>query len=95
MAGGKLKVAPLISHRFSIEKAATAYDVITGKKKETFLGVLLTYSETVEKLEDSKVVRFTAQTFNPSNNVKLGVLGAGLYANSTLLPVIKNDKDFD
>ena len=95
MAGGKLKVAPLISHRFSIEKAATAYDVITGKKKETFLGVLLTYSETVEKLEDSKVVRFTAQTFKPSNNVKLGVLGAGLYANSTLLPVIKNNKDFE
>ena len=95
MAGGKLKVAPLISHRFPIEQAATAYDVITGKKKETFLGVLLTYSETVEKLEDSKVVRFTAQTFKPSNNVKLGVLGAGLYANSTLLPVIKNNKDFE
>ncbi len=95
MAGGKLKVAPLISHRFPIEQAATAYDVITGKKKETFLGVLLTYSETVEKLESSKVVRFNAQTFNPSNNVKLGVLGAGLYANSTLLPVIKNNKDFE
>ncbi len=95
MAGCKLKVVPLISHRFPIEQAATAYDVITGKKKETFLGVLLTYSETVEKLESSKVVRFNAQTFNPSNNVKLGVLGAGLYANSTLLPVIKNNKDFE
>ena len=95
MASGKLKVAPLISHRFPIEQAATAYDVITGKKKETFLGVLLTYSETLEKLEGSKVVRFTAQTFNPSNNVKLGVLGAGLYANSTLLPIIKNNKDFE
>ena len=95
MAGGKLKVAPLISHRFPIEKAATAYDVITGKKKETFLGVLLTYSETAETLESSKVVRFNAQTFNPSNNVKLGVLGAGLYANSTLLPVIKNNKYFE
>jgi predicted dehydrogenase len=95
MAGGKLKVTPLISHRFPIEKAATAYEVITGKKKETFLGVLLTYLETVEKLEGSKVVRFNAQTFKPSNNVKLGVLGAGLYANSTLLPVIKNNKDFE
>ena len=27
--------------------------------------------------------------------VKLGVLGAGLYANATLLPVIKNNKDFE
>ncbi len=43
LASGKLKVAPLISHRFPIEKAAEAYEVITGKKKEPFLGVLLTY----------------------------------------------------
>jgi predicted dehydrogenase len=34
-------------------------------------------------------------TFKPANNVKLGVLGAGLYANATLLPVIKNNKDFE
>jgi predicted dehydrogenase/threonine dehydrogenase-like Zn-dependent dehydrogenase len=95
MAGGKLKVAPLISHRFPIEKAAIAYEVITGKKKETFLGVLLTYSEAVEQLESSKVVRLNVPTFKPANNVKLGVLGAGLYANSTLLPVIKNNKDFE
>ncbi len=44
MAEGKLKVAPLISHRFPIEKAADAYQVITGKKKQEFLGVLLTYT---------------------------------------------------
>src|SRR5512140_2121093 len=42
MSSGKLKVQPLISHRFPIEDAATAYEVITGKKKQPFLGVLLT-----------------------------------------------------
>ena len=31
----------------------------------------------------------------PSSIVKLGVLGAGLYANATLLPVIKKNKDFE
>ena len=45
MAKGKLKVKPLITHRFPIEQATQAYDVITGKKKEPFLGVLLTYPE--------------------------------------------------
>jgi hypothetical protein len=45
MAGGKLKVEPLITHRFPIEQGSKAYDVITGKKKEKFLGVLLTYTE--------------------------------------------------
>ncbi|MCE9645636.1 MAG: bi-domain-containing oxidoreductase [Chloroflexi bacterium] len=95
MAGGKLKVTPLISHRFPIEKGIQAYEVITGKKKEAFLGVLLKYPETVEKLESSKVVRFNVPAFKPSNNVKLGVLGAGLYANATLLPVLRNNKDFE
>ncbi|MBI2758809.1 MAG: bi-domain-containing oxidoreductase [Chloroflexi bacterium] len=102
MAGGKLKVQSLISHRFPIEKAAAAYEVITGKKKESFLGVLLTYPETVEKLESLKVARFNLQTRRPErvegfkpSTCKLGVLGAGLYANATLLPVIKNIKDIE
>ena len=102
MGNGKLKVAPLISHRFPIEKAATAYEVITGKRKEPFLGILLTYPEAVEKLEKpalslskgSKVVRFNVKIFKPAT-CKLGVLGAGLYANATLLPLMKDNKDIE
>lgn len=98
----KLKVESLISHRFPIEDGVKAYEVITGKTKVSFLGVLLTYPN-VDKFEEpalslskgSKVIRFNVPTFKPSNNIKLGVLGAGLYANSTLLPVIKNNKDFE
>jgi len=93
MANGKLKVQPLISHRFPIEKGTQAYDVITGKKKQPFLGVLLTYP--VETSEPSNVVTFNVRTFKPSNAVTLGVLGAGLYANATLLPVIKNNNDYE
>ncbi|MBL8080959.1 MAG: bi-domain-containing oxidoreductase [Anaerolineales bacterium] len=94
LSSRKLKVESLISHRFSIEDGIQAYEVITGKKKEPFLGVLLTYPH-VEKLEGSKVVKFNVPTFKPSNAVRLGVLGAGLYANATLLPVLKNNKDFE
>ncbi|HLA87394.1 MAG TPA: bi-domain-containing oxidoreductase [Anaerolineales bacterium] len=93
LSSRKLKVESLITHRFPIEDGAQAYEVITGKKKEPFLGVVLTYPH-VEKLEGSKVVRFNVPTFKPVT-CKLGVLGAGLYANATLLPVIKNNKDFE
>lgn len=93
MGSGKLKVAPLISHRFAIEDAATAYEVITGKKKQPFLGVLLTYP-TEKKKQESKI-SFPSPVLRPLSSVKLGVLGAGLYANATLLPVIKNNKDFE
>ncbi len=94
MASGKLKVQPLITHRFDISNATQAYEVITGKKKEKFLGVLLTYPDTAETLESSKVVRFNVPTFEPAT-CKLGVLGAGLFANSVLLPSIKKAGDIE
>lgn len=94
LSSRKLKVESLISHRFDIEDGVKAYEVITGKKKEPFLGVLLTYPP-VEKLEGSKAVKLNVQTFKRSNVVTLGVLGAGLFANSTLLPILKNNKDFE
>ena len=86
LESGKLNVAPLISHRFPIEKAADAYQVITGKKKQEFLGILLTYSEK-EEVKSNKV-EFSA-VHRPSSVVKLGILGAGLFANATLLPALK------
>jgi predicted dehydrogenase/threonine dehydrogenase-like Zn-dependent dehydrogenase len=92
IASGKLKTAPLITHRFPIEQAAQAYEIITGKTKKPFLGVLLTYNQ--EKEIKSEKIEFKAVSAKPSA-VKLGVLGAGLYANATLLPAIKNIGDIE
>jgi predicted dehydrogenase/threonine dehydrogenase-like Zn-dependent dehydrogenase len=87
MASGKLKVEPLITHRFPIEQGIKAYEVITGKKKEKFLGVLITYPE--GKTEEETKVVFPLSSFKGTKTVKLGVLGAGLFANAVLLPAIK------
>jgi predicted dehydrogenase len=102
MESGKLNVQPLITHRFPIEKAAEAYEVITGKKKEAFLGVLLTYETSKESRVTSERVIFPTVHRPPalsvaegSSTVKLGVLGAGLFANATLLPAIKKLKDIE
>jgi predicted dehydrogenase/threonine dehydrogenase-like Zn-dependent dehydrogenase len=93
LASGKLKVQPLITHRFPIEQATEAYDVITGKKKEPFLGVLLTYPKA--KMKEERKIVFSPSSFKSSSAVKLGVLGAGLYANSTLLPALKKVDGID
>jgi len=45
LAEGKLDLKPLITHRFPIEQAKNAYELITGKTGEPFLGVLITYSD--------------------------------------------------
>lgn len=89
LASGKLKIAPMISHRFPIEKAAEAYEIITGKKKEPFLGVLLTYPQDVSGTPVSRVTFSTFHGTEQHDTVKLGILGAGLFANATLLPALK------
>jgi predicted dehydrogenase/threonine dehydrogenase-like Zn-dependent dehydrogenase len=93
MAKGQLSVKPLITHRFEIADAAKAYEVITGKSKEKFLGVLLTYPH-VETREETRIT-FSSTLHRPSSAVKLGVLGAGLFANSVLLPSIKKAGDIE
>ncbi len=45
LASGRVDVHPLITHRFPIDHATEAYDLITGKRSEPFLGVLLTYPQ--------------------------------------------------
>jgi predicted dehydrogenase/threonine dehydrogenase-like Zn-dependent dehydrogenase len=88
LASGKLDVHPLISHRFEIDQADQAYEMITGKTGQPFLGVLLTYP----KKSDSQPLK--RRVDYPLNNqisapVKVGVLGSGNYANAVFLPAIK------
>ncbi len=90
LANGKLQVKNLITHRFPIEQAPEAYETITGKKKVPFLGVVLVYDQT--KNEGRKTVVFPSVLRPSSSVMKLGVLGAGLYANATLLPALKKVK---
>ena len=94
LAKDQLNVKSLITHRFDIAEATQAYEVITGKTGEEFLGVLLTYPETDEGVEGSKVIKFNVPNFKPST-CKLGVLGAGQFANSVLLPAIQKAGDIE
>ena len=98
LANGKIQVKPLITHRFPIEKAAEAYEVITGKKKEPFLGVVLTYPDDSDtplarvSLHEGTDLSEAVARDTKKSPIKLGVLGAGLFANATLLPVLKKNK---
>jgi len=43
IAAGRLDIRSLVTHRFPIDRALEAYDVITGKHAERHLGILLEY----------------------------------------------------
>jgi predicted dehydrogenase/threonine dehydrogenase-like Zn-dependent dehydrogenase len=89
LANGQVDVHPLITHRFPIEDAPKAYDLITGRLKEPFLGVLLTYPESIEEKGIVHKVETPSYVSAPQPTIKLGVLGAGNYAQAVFLPVIR------
>ena len=86
----KIDVKPLISHRFPVERAQGAYDLITGKVGHPFLGVLITYPEQAEETREVQLRGKGSATLRANKeSIAIGVLGAGNFAMSTLLPTIK------
>lgn len=93
LAECKLSLDAIITHRFPIERAAEAYELITNKGDKAFIGVLLTYPQSpIDDLVTARKVNTVAGR-QPTGEVKLGVLGAGLYAGTTMLPLLKANKD--
>jgi predicted dehydrogenase/threonine dehydrogenase-like Zn-dependent dehydrogenase len=88
LSSDRLDVRPLITHRIPLEDASKAYDLITGKIKEPFLGVLLTYPQKEETLPANRVIIKAPSTHQPSSSISIGVLGAGNYATAVFLPLI-------
>ena len=97
LANRQVDVEPLITHRFPIDQAPQAYELITGKTSVPFLGVLLTYPGGFVETQGADSVR--VESLKPQApaiqtaafekvNVRLGVLGAGSFANAVLLPAI-------
>ncbi len=90
IGSGKLDVQSLITHRFPIESAAKAYEMISGKATEHFLGVVITYAENEPASLVSRVEIQPEVTKAPVQvGLTLGVLGAGNYASATFLPAVK------
>lgn len=96
LAKKKIDVSRLITHRFAIENAGQAYDLITGKTGEDYLGVLLTYPEVYAQLQQIVQLRqITTGEHQTTEKISLGVLGAGNYAGATFLPAIKRSGSAD
>jgi predicted dehydrogenase len=79
----------LISHRFEIDRAPEAYELITGKAKEPCLGVLLTYPNRGNGQLTRRIENPEAKSSSPLSDLTLGVLGAGNYAQAVFLPVVE------
>ena len=89
MSDGRLAVEPLISHRFAIEEAEQAYDVVAGE--EPALGIVLQYPTPLQK-PDAELRRATvklARSAHPEGKAAVAVVGAGSYATGILIPAFR------
>jgi predicted dehydrogenase/threonine dehydrogenase-like Zn-dependent dehydrogenase len=89
IASGKIEVRSLITHHFQIDEAERAYSLIRGKTHEHFLGVIFNY-QTNRQLKEIHKLNIQSRKYNHiKGEIRIGVLGAGNYANSTFLPTMK------
>ena len=91
----RLDVAPLITHRFPLDEAEAAYAMVTGAS-EPHLGVVLTYGGDSADAADAgapagaRDPSFPATAAGPAGKgCVLGVIGAGNFARTVLLPELK------
>jgi len=89
LSSAKVDMQPLVTHRFSIEQAPLAYDLITGKVTEPYLGVLLTYPPLRVKPAQKIELAPSSENKPAAPALVLGVIGAGNYANAVFLPAVK------
>ncbi len=80
---GALRTKLLISHRFPIDQAAEAYELLSSP--EPSLGILLRYPETADPEQRVIQLPAVAESVAPSQPL-LSVIGAGNYASRMLIP---------
>jgi predicted dehydrogenase/threonine dehydrogenase-like Zn-dependent dehydrogenase len=93
MSDGRLDVKPLISHRFAIEEAEKAYELVGGAGPS--LGILLEYPANSAKSDATvrqSTVAIPASTKGSALSVSgasIGLVGSGNYATAVLIPAFK------
>jgi polar amino acid transport system substrate-binding protein len=90
LAQKRVDLDKITTHRFKIEDAREAYDLIMGKTEERFIGVLLEYEQEKEVRPDITLRKAGLET---TKGVNIGVIGAGSFAQATILPFLQKKED--
>jgi predicted dehydrogenase/threonine dehydrogenase-like Zn-dependent dehydrogenase len=90
LVDGRLEVGQLISHRFVLERAPEAYDLIA--RGEACLGIVIEYANHSQPLTEpiQRTVRVSSQRASPVGRVAIGFVGSGSYARGVLMPAFRH-----
>jgi predicted dehydrogenase len=94
MNGGAFDSNALISHRFPIERANDAYELLVSD--EWSLGIILEYGSVKGAIASAKAEQIellaSQTTAEHESRVRVGVIGAGNYAKRMLIPAFSKAK---
>lgn len=90
VARNGVDVAPLITHRFPVGEAETAYELVTGERQEPAIAIVLEYSG--DGPEPARIKLSAAHPRAVKRPLKLGIIGAGQFAKGVLLPAFAKHK---
>ncbi|WP_419673478.1 bi-domain-containing oxidoreductase [Aliarcobacter butzleri] len=90
---GKITPKDLITHSYEFDDAMKAYDLLEGRTQEKYLGIVLEYKKEI-KLEDEKIIQ-RSEKKTSDNKVNVGLIGAGNFTKSVILPNIQKVRDFE
>ena len=88
----RLDPGALTTHRFDFDHAEDAYALVMGGA-EPHLGVLLRYDEPERQAYRLHAAPAAGRAFAKRERCILGVIGAGVFARTTLLPALKEVPD--
>lgn len=95
MEMGRVDFAPLVSHRFELEQAASAYDLLASGAPS--LGILLRFGSPLEARTDQTLTvaepasaSVAPKQMDVVGSASVSVVGAGNYAGRVLIPAFKS-----
>jgi len=89
-AAGRIDLSDLVTHRFDIDQAPRAYELLESRGGEA-LGIVIRYPRDDGQVLSERKIELprTTSKRRRSDVVRLGMIGAGQFARKTLLPAMR------
>jgi len=85
LSQGKINIDKLITHELPLEKAEEAYKILQEDRKR--IAIVLKY-DAEKSLKTKVIIRKKPTTSRKLDKVRIGVIGAGIHASTTIIPIL-------
>jgi len=97
LSNGSVQIGRLITHRFRFDQAVEAYQVVSAAETSRAIGVVFDYGVSAPPAPPARTEHapWVPPRVGSTQKVRIGVIGAGSFARSTLLPVLRGAPDVE